>query len=245
MNTSVQAIFFDLDETLVENRIPVVTLFGEMYTQFGDELGHDNQEHFFAALRNHARELWGTMFEFDISPEQQFINCFEKSIISSTALAGADAQALARAMFDRYKLLSSNNVVLHHDALSTLKNLREQGFITGIITNGMEEIQLGKIHKLELENEVDHVIVSAQARAHKPNKEVFELALSKADVDATQAWQVGDHATNDVAGAIRAGMQGIFYNPKQLKIEDSFAELDERPNHIIENLAQVIDLSSE
>jgi len=109
----------------------------------------------------------------------------------------------------------------------------------------MEEIQLGKIHKLELENEVDHVIVSAQARAHKPNKEVFELALSKADVDATQAWQVGDHATNDVAGAIRAGMQGIFYNPKQLKIEDSFAELDERPNHIIENLAQVIDLSSE
>jgi len=245
MSKPPRAIFFDLDETLVENRIPVVTLFGEMYKPFKQELGSDNQDVFFSALRQHAKQLWDTMFEYDISPEQQFVNCFEKSIISTQAHGNSDALRLAQAMFDHYKKLSSNNVVLHDDALSTLSELRQQGFITGIITNGMEEIQLGKIHRLELHHKVDHVIVSAQARAHKPKQEVFELALGKAEVEANQAWHIGDHATNDVAGAIRVGMKGIFYNPKQLEIETSFAELDERPTHVVSSLAQVIDLIRE
>ena len=243
MSSSPHAIFFDLDETLVENRIPVITLFGEMYHSFEQELGSENQEVFFAALKHHARQLWDTMFQHDISPEQQFKNCFEKSIISTKSIDSDEATELAQEMFDHYKQLSSNNVVLHHDALSTLAELRQKGFITGIITNGMEEIQLGKIHQLELENKVDHVIVSAQARAHKPKREVFELALDKAKVDANQAWQIGDHATNDVAGAIRAGMSGVFYNPKKHDIETSFAELTERPSYVVNNLTQVIDLA--
>jgi len=243
MNKSPKAIFFDLDETLVENRIPVITLFGEMYKEFDSELGIENQDVFFTALRQHAKHLWDTMFEHPISPEQQFIECFKKSIASTETPLNTDAASLAQAMFDHYKHLSSNNVVLHDDALSTLAELRQKGFITGIITNGMEEIQLGKIHRLELHNKVDHVIVSAQARAHKPKPEVFKLALAKAKVDANQAWQIGDHATNDVAGAIRVGMQGVFYNPQQLEIETSFAELTERPSYVVSSLAQVIDLA--
>lgn len=242
MNIIPRAIFFDLDETLVKNRIPVVALFGEMYHQFSSELGSDNQEAFFAALRVHAKALWNTMFDHETSPEQQFISCFKDAIISANAPIIKDPSILAHDMFDRYKQLSSNNVVLHHDALATLASLRQLGFITGIITNGMEEIQLGKIHVLELQDKVDHVVVSAQARAHKPNKEVFDLALSRAAINANQAWQIGDHPTNDVAGAIRADMRGVFYNPKQQAVETAFATLSERPDHVIESLAQVIGL---
>ena len=244
MSDSPKAIFFDLDETLVENRIPVITLFGEMYKRFEKELGNDNQELFFTALRQHAKQLWDTMFEYEISPEQQFVKCFEKSIACTKAVPPKNAARLAHAMFEHYNYLSSNNVALHQDALDTLAELRQKGFITGIITNGMEEIQLGKIHQLELQTKVDHVVVSAQARAHKPKREVFELALAKANVNANRAWQIGDHAINDVAGAIRAGMQGVFYNPNQLDVEKSFAELGERPSHVITSLVQVIDLAT-
>ena len=104
----------------------------------------------------------------------------------------------------------------------------------------MERVQLGKIHKLEADKAVDHVIVSAQARAHKPHQPVFRMALSAAGVRASQACQIGDHPTNDVAGAIRAGMSGIFYNPKQRCINEAFADLEERPTHVIRSLGDVL-----
>ena len=242
MSIPPRAIFFDLDETLIENRHSIASLFDETFKQFDTQLGEHKRDTFFSALGQHAKGLWDTMFEHDISPEKQFTNCFEQSIISTESVSKTDAAILANSMFEHFTHLSSNNVTLHHDSLSTLAELRQQGLVTGIITNGIEELQLGKIYKLGLQNRVDHIIVSAQARAHKPKQEVFDLALSKAKVDANQAWEIGDHATNDVAGAIRAGMQGVFYNPNQHEIAESFATLLERPSHVISNLSEVIKL---
>jgi putative hydrolase of the HAD superfamily len=239
-----KAVFFDLDETLVENRIPIQELFGRMYVDFQDRLGAENRETFFATLRTHAGELWGSMFNSQETPEQLFTNCFVQSINSTGALDNSQGEQLAREMFDHYAYLSSNNVVFHDGALETLAKLSEAGFITGLITNGIEKIQLGKIHQLELQHKVDHVTVSAQARAHKPHAPVFELALTRAGVKANEAWQIGDHATNDVAGAIRAGMSGVFYNPNQHELAEVFSDLHESPSHVIQHLSEVLDLAN-
>lgn len=237
-----KAIFFDLDETLIENKIPVPELFARMYFDFQGDLGAENKSVFFAALRANAAELWATMFEREETPESQFVNCFVNSIAATDAIQSASQRALAQAMFDRFLELSAANVVFHHDALETLNTLRSMGFITGIITNGMERVQLGKIEQLELANHVDHVVVSAQARAHKPHPPVFELALTRAGVTANDAWQVGDHALNDVAGAIRSGMSGVFYDPSTERREHAFIEIPESPTHIISDLSEVIGL---
>ena len=145
-------------------------------------------------------------------------------------------------MFEHYLSLSANNVVFHDGAQETLATLRDRGVITGLITNGMEQVQLGKVHSLKIQEQVDYVTVSAQARAHKPYAPVFELALQRANTSAEHAIQVGDHATNDVAGAIRAGLGGVFYNPKGLELEESFADLEERPTHHIRHLKEVLNL---
>jgi len=145
-------------------------------------------------------------------------------------------------MFDRFLTISASNVVPSAGALETLQSLRQNGFITGIITNGIERVQLSKIHALSLRKHVDHVIVSAQARAHKPDNRVFELALSKANICPSEAWQVGDHPENDVAGAIRAGMSGVFYDPDQNRLATAFDDLDERPCHTICDLRTTLPL---
>jgi len=242
MNKTPKAIFFDLDETLIENKIPIRDLFASMYNDFDERLGDENQTRFFEALRTNAAQLWNTMFDYQTSPEQQFVACFEQSINATRALQGEPAIQLAQEMFDHFTSLSSANVVLNDGALETLAELSNKGIITGLITNGIEQLQLGKIHQLELQHKVDHVTVSAQARAHKPHHPVFDLALSRAKVSAEQAWQIGDHATNDVAGAIRAGMGGVFYNPLGLDINESFSELDERPTHTVTHLKEVLQL---
>jgi HAD superfamily hydrolase (TIGR01509 family) len=239
---SPKAIFFDLDETLIENVIPVQKLFVEMYFQFADQLGHDNKDRFFTELRTRAGTLWATMFDTDLAPENQFKNCFADTINAVDVVSSDEAERLAHAMLDHFHTLSVRNVRLHDGAEQTLATLRDSGFITGIITNGMEQAQLGKIHQLRLESQVDHIVVSAQARAHKPSVKVFNLALERAGVPPSEAWQIGDHACNDVAGAIRAGMGGVFFDPNGDRIETAFNELDERPNHVIQHLSEVLSL---
>lgn len=243
MTSKPNAIFFDLDETLIENKMSILELFERMYLDFVQQLGSENQKRFFDALRSNAAGLWESMFDSQITPEQKFTRCFEQSILATRTLSARQSKKLANEMFEHYLDLATNNVVLNDGALDTLAQLSNRGVITGIITNGMEQVQLGKIHRLDLQNRVDHVTVSAQARAHKPHRPVFDLALTRAQVSADKAWQVGDHAANDVAAAVRIGMGGVFYNPSLLDIDEIFAELDERPTHVIKHLIQVLDIA--
>jgi putative hydrolase of the HAD superfamily len=242
MSNKLKAVFFDLDETLVENKIPVKELFARMYFDFEEQLGSNNKDIFFTALRQRAANLWSTMFETQTSPEQQFVNCFASCVQATGAADGKQAQTIGQNMFDHYESLSSNNVVFHDGAVEVLAELNNRGIVTGLITNGMEQIQLGKVHALDIHNKVDHVTVSAQARAHKPYAPVFKLALQRAGVSAEHAIQIGDHATNDVAGAIRAGLGGVFYNPRKLTLEASFGDLNERPTHHIHHMNEVLGL---
>jgi len=242
MSQKLKAVFFDLDETLIENRISVRDLFARMYFDFQEQLGPENQEVFFTQLRTQAPLLWSTMFDSALSPEEQFVNCFAQCIQSANRASEEEAKRLGQNMFDHYLALSADNVVFHDGAQETLAQLRKQGIITGLITNGMEQVQLNKVHSLQIQDQVDYVTVSAQARAHKPHAPVFELALSRAGIRAEHAIQIGDHATNDVAGGIRAGLGGVFYNPKKLDLEESFKGLDERPTHHIHHLSEVLNL---
>jgi len=235
-------IFFDLDETLVENRLPIQDVFARMYFDFQTELGVDQKSAFFDALREQAATLWSGMFYIDTPPEQQFVDCFEHTIATACSINEVRRKTLALEMFQHFLNLSANNVSPSEGALETLKTLSNNGYTTGIITNGMEQVQLGKIHALSLHEKVDHVIVSAQARAHKPHIKVFNLALSRADTTPDKAWQIGDHPVNDVAGAIRAGMQGLFYNPTGLKLSEVFSDIDEQPSHTIQRLSDILTL---
>jgi len=242
-----KVIFFDLDETLAENVIPIQQLFAQMYFQFKDELISDKiitdpQDTFFTTLRSHAGVVWNTMFDGNGSPEQKLIYCFSQSILSVKPMPESAADQLGKHMFERFVSLSANNVRLQNDALPTLAALNAAGFATGIITNGIEQLQMAKIQQLNLPNAVDHIIVSAHAGAHKPDRKVFQHALDKAGVEARHAWQVGDHATNDVAGAIRAGMGGVFYDPTGKRAATAFAEIAEVPHHTIQKLLGVVEL---
>lgn len=242
-NTYPAVIFFDLDETLIKNRISITELFASIYTDFSDQLEPGTPDAFFSVLRPSIGNLWNTMFETHVSPEEQLIQRFAAAIKSLGQHTINDGRLLAEQMFSHFVEKSSNNVEFHHDALETLAQLRNAGYITGIITNGIEALQLGKINQLGLPEKVDHVVVSAQARAHKPHAPVFELALQRANISPNRAWQVGDHATNDVAGAIRVGMSGIFYDPSQTRRATAFDTLEVEPTHTVSTLIEVVDLA--
>ncbi len=240
----IKAIFFDLDETLIENRLTVTDIFAHMYSDFTEELGMDTHREFFKALGARAKELWVNMFNCDASPEQQLVACFEKCIEATGNVHSARQFSLAQEMLEHFLYMSANNVQFQDNAEDVITELSQRGFRVGLITNGIEQVQMSKIKRLGLQQHLDTITISAQARAHKPEAPVFELALERTNVAAEHSFMVGDHPTNDVAGGIRAGLAGVYYNPKQHDIETAFSELAERPNHTIKSLPDILCLLS-
>ncbi len=237
-----KAIFFDMDETLIENTLPFPQLFSQLYHEQSDLLGDENFDRFIQHFRIGAPKLWASMFEQEASPESQLADLYTDSIKATETVGHTQARTLGENMLARFIELSSSQVRFNPDAELLMSELRERGYITGLITNGIEAVQLGKVKALKLDEKLDSITVSAQARAHKPKLPVFELALSRGKVNADQAWQVGDHAVNDVAGGIRAGLGGIYYNPKNHAISEAFNEIEERPTHTIKSLGELLEL---
>lgn len=239
-----EIIFFDLDETLIKNKIPIKEIFAEMYYNFADEIGKQHKRAFFYLLRDHAQRLWKTMFDFEATPESLLVACFRNSVAGLEQHSAEQCNSLANRMYSHFLKLSVEQIALHDDSLTTLSALSEMGYKTGIITNGIEEIQHKKMQSLNLYSKVDHVVISAQAKAHKPHKRVFKYALRQANTSAERAWLIGDHPKNDINGAANAGLTSVFYNPHQHSVERAFRDYPHQPDHIITELRQTLELLS-
>lgn len=109
--------------------------------------------------------------------------------------------------------------------LSTLK----QHFIIGAITNGnaqLEHISIGKYF--------DFAVTAEDAGVSKPNPEIFKQAASLAQVQLAQIMHVGDSAQTDVLGAMNAGCQAVWFNPKRQPWPGG-----QNPHHVVHCLTEL------
>ena len=79
--------------------------------------------------------------------------------------------------------------------------------------------------RVGLDDLVDDVVSSADVGDHKPNYAFFRAALLREGdgglpLDPRRTVMVGDGTTNDIAGARRAGMRTIWYNPTKRRFPD-------------------------
>ncbi len=94
--------------------------------------------------------------------------------------------------------------------------------------------------RVGLDEYVDDVISSADIGDHKPNYAFFRAALLREGVrgiplDPRRAVMVGDGTTNDIAGAHRAGIHTIWYNPTKRHFPDAAPP----PDAVIRKLAEL------
>ena len=68
-------------------------------------------------------------------------------------------------------------------------------------------MQSAKIRNAGLENLVDAYVISEDAGAWKPERAIFEQALSMIDADPTTTIFVGDNPDADILGAKGLGMR--------------------------------------
>lgn len=108
-----------------------------------------------------------------------------------------------------------DNNQLFDGAIEILEYLQPK-YNLHIITNGFAEVQGKKIAKSGLEGYFKTITNSEMAGVKKPHRNIFEFALSLANVRKENAVMIGDCIDADVRGAIDFGMHAILFDEKQV-----------------------------
>jgi len=112
------------------------------------------------------------------------------------------------------------NYVLYDDVLPTLKKLKKQGLIVGLITSLTKDMNL-ICGNLGLAPYIDFVVTAKEVGSNKPEPPIFRLALERAGVNASEAVYVGDQYETDVVGARGVGIAPILIDRYDLMPEVS------------------------
>ena len=139
-----------------------------------------------------------------------------------------EARELAEQAFQVF-LEARHAVQLFPEVHPTLELLANR-YTLGVITNGNADVR-----RLGLADYFHFALCAEELGIGKPDPRPFCEALKRADIAAEHAVHIGDHPSDDIGGAQRAGMRAIWFNPSGAPWQQD----DRRPDAVIGNLAQL------
>ena len=228
-----QAIFFDLDETLIRHSTPIMEQLQTVCHQHLADLSEARWNAFHEHLMVDVGQLWRDIAVHQGRCEAGFVEIFR----SGLEQVGGDV-ALAEPMIEAFLTSVVDSTGPTEGAHEVLDRLAAAGIATGIITNGFAFLQKRKVKAHDFVERVKFVMTSEDAGAHKPDARIFQMAMAKVGVDAANCWHVGDHRDNDVAGAIGVGISAVLYDPDRQQV-DAVASTTYR---VIRRLTEIPDL---
>ena len=98
--------------------------------------------------------------------------------------------------------------IIDRTLLEFLRSLRGT-YKTGLISNAWSDLR-DYIVREKFDDAFDHIIISAEVGAVKPEAKIYQVALEQAGVQAHEAVFVDDFAVN-IDGCEKVGMQGIYF----------------------------------
>jgi putative hydrolase of the HAD superfamily len=122
---------------------------------------------------------------------------------------------------------------LYPEVLETLAALNERGLILDVISN-FDSRLVRILDGLDAGEQFENIFVSSRVGYAKPDRRIFNAALTYHGLAPAQALHVGDSEINDLRGANQAGLKGILVQRRKT----SAAPASDR----IESLGSILDL---
>jgi putative hydrolase of the HAD superfamily len=138
-----------------------------------------------------------------------------------------EANQLADESFEVF-LHARHQLEIFPEVQPTLELLGKQ-YTLGVVTNGNADVR-----RLGLAEYFKFALCAEDLGIGKPDPAPFLEALRLGDAPAHAAVHVGDHPVDDIAGAQRAGLRAVWYNP-QNKLWDA----EHTPDAEIHSLTQL------
>ena len=202
MTSTTQAVFFDVDFTLI---YPGPAFQGEGYRTFCERHGMDVDPARFPAAVISASHILDREQDAVYNP-QIFID-YTAHIIRCMGGSGEAVEPCAAEIYEEWALCQ--HFLLYDDVPAALQALANADILIGLISNSHRCLESFQEH-FELDGLIDVAVSSSQHGYMKPHRSIFEAALKLAGVSAAEAMMVGDSLTQDIDGARGVGMRGVL-----------------------------------
>ncbi|WP_136688405.1 HAD family hydrolase [Halorhabdus amylolytica] len=219
--TAVDAVLFDLDDTLCEYRRPAGDVLGAAFAQVGVEPCFTVEDYYrrfgeFVRpgddIRDVRRRCFSTLIEesgLDVDLGRAIAEAYESERDQTNVRFLPGAEAAFERMIDHYHV--------------------------GIVTNGDPWMQSQKLAGLGLDDRVETVVHGGHDAPYKPDPEPFDEALDALGVGHERAVHVGNSLESDVAGAHNAGVRSVWLKG------DSEIDPDPVPDYRVESMHDVAE----
>lgn len=225
----IRHIFFDLDNTLWDHRknakITLTQIFEQEKIKEKYNLDFDV---FYEKYFPFNEYLWELIRDDKIDKnylrKHRFYDVFKHFGIDNLQLSqNIEHQFLTQ-------ILSHNELV--PGALSLLQYLKEKGYLLHVLSNGFKEVTYKKIDNSGIHTYFETITSADELHLRKPNPKIYQYALDKSSAKKQDSMMIGDDWVADVEGALKFGMDAIFF--------DVFDDHSTNSNiKIVKNLSEV------
>ncbi|MGL4227176.1 MAG: YjjG family noncanonical pyrimidine nucleotidase [Tannerellaceae bacterium] len=221
-------LFIDLDDTLWDTFNNNKESLKEVYDIYEFNRSYASFEVFFDRWFPYNNHLWDLYRQDKISKQQLVTKRFEH-MVEPMGITDPDfIQQLNKEFLQR----SSSKSGLLPFALDILHYLQDK-YTLHILSNGFREVQYKKMDNSGLTSFFDKIILSEDAGANKPSKDIFDYALSITSANREEVLMIGDSWEADIVGAHQSNIHQVWYNPHRL------CPSDFTPTYEISNLKEL------
>ncbi len=236
MNRIIQAVLFDLGDTLMYSPDP----WPPVFERAGHKLSY--------LLCSNGVPINYETFHFDfLARLDKYYTDRDRNLIETTTMTVLQEllaekghhnipKTLLRAALDEFYAITQQNWTLELDSIPTLISLQNSGFHLGLVSNAGDEKDVKQqIDKFGIRGYFDFVITSAACGYRKPHPHIFGLALEQWGYLPDEIAMVGDRLDADIGGAHPLGIYSIWIKRRAKNLSSDLA----KPDAIVENLSEI------
>ena len=166
-----------------------------MYKQLTEELS----EEYGIPLESATKITTSYLKQFRKCPDAETISLDNWRTSLWNKALGESHSYLAKQVYERWLYLRYHCLALSPNTISLLRHLRKS-YLLGLISNGPSNAQWEKVHKLNLQQYFDVILISGDLPWEKPEARIFEEACRYLQVYPENSIMVGDKLETDILG---------------------------------------------
>ncbi|GLQ74017.1 HAD family hydrolase [Vibrio penaeicida] len=205
----IKAVYFDLDNTLVDRNASIDRFALKFYDHFSKQLVESDIDKISSLIKTLDNGGY-------LKPDSPYKRIYTAIAYELPKQLNWHSPPLPIEIEQFWKNNIPECAVEMNHAHELISTLKEKGLHLGIISNGEEWSRQRTAHATSFSHHFSQIISSEKAGYKKPDSRIFIESARSAGYSTSECIYVGDHPVNDVQGSINAGMKAIWlsgYHP--------------------------------
>ena len=197
--------------------------------ELSKEVGEQWQE---LATLWRLRQVEYTWLRNSMNEYKNFWNITEDALEYAMETLNIKNEDLKNKLLDLYLKLEA-----YPEVEKVLMQLKKEGYQTGILSNGSEEMLASAVKNAKLENLLDKVLSVEKCKVYKPSSKVYDLVEKEFKINKINCAFFSSNAW-DMHAAAHYGFKTIWVN----RFEGNLEKLPGKPYKIVQTLEKIADI---